>query len=87
MSFTIIWKSTVLDRLADFNVASTDAERKQMAGGVEHLNRQLEQNPLDVGESRHAGYRVAFPPLLMVTFSVDESNREVRVVHLVRFGR
>lgn len=87
MSFAIIWKSTVLDHLADLYVASTDAERRRMAGGVEHLNRQLEQAPLDVGESRHGGYRVAFPPLLMVTFFVDESSREVRVVHVVRFGR
>ncbi len=87
MNFTIIWKSSALDRLADLYVASPDAARQRMAGGVEHLNRQLAQDPLDVGESRHGGYRVAFPPLLMVTFFVDESSREVRVVHVVRFGR
>ena len=87
MNFTVIWKSTALDRLADIYVASSDTVRQRMAGGVENLNRQLEQDPLDVGESRHSGYRVAFPPLLMVTFSVDESSREVRVVHVVRFGR
>ena len=87
MNFTIVWKSTVLDRLADFYVASSDAARQRMARGVENLNRRLAQDPLDVGESRHGGYRVAFPPLLMVTFSVDESSRTVRVVHIVRFGR
>ena len=85
--YTVIWKSLLLDRLAAIYFAADVAERERMAVGVEAFNAQLAADPLDVGESRVGGYRVAFPPLLKVSFHVDEANRRVRVTDVIRYGR
>lgn len=85
--YTVIWKSLLLNRLADIYVAADVSERERMAVGVEGFNAQLAADPLDVGESRVGAYRVAFPPLLKVSFHVDEANRRVRVTDVIRYGR
>lgn len=81
------WLETTLDELANLYVAADRPERERMAAGVERLNARLAADPLDVGESRGGGYRVAFLPLLMVSFHVDEVNRMVRVTAVSRYGR
>ncbi len=85
--YTVIWKSLLLDRLADIYVTADASERERMAAGVEEFNAQLAADPLDVGESRVGGYRVAFPPLLKVSFHVNEANSRVRVTDVIRYGR
>ena len=85
--FEYRWLESTLDKLANIYVAANAAERERMAAGVEAFNAQLAVDPLDVGESRVGGYRVAFPPLLKVSFHVDESNRRVRVTDVIRYGR
>ena len=85
--FTVIWNTAVLDRLAELYVAAPVEERERMAVGVSSLNRRLADDPLDVGESRDANGRVAFPALLMVRFRVDVPARTVRVFGVSRFGR
>jgi hypothetical protein len=85
--YTVIWKSLLLDRLAVIYVDAEPDERERMALGVEAFNIRLALDPLDVGESRVGGYRVAFPPLLQVSFHVDEARRRVSVTDVIRFGR
>ena len=85
--FDYRWLESTLDKLADIYVAADAAERERMAAGVEAFNARLAVAPLDIGESRVSGYRVAFPPLLRVYFHVDESNRRVRVTDVIRYGR
>lgn len=85
--FEYHWLEAVLDKLAAIYVAASPADRDRMAAGVERFNERLAADPLDVGESRVAGFRVAFPPLLKVSFHVDEAARRVRVTDVVRYGR
>ncbi|HET6573903.1 MAG TPA: hypothetical protein VFG68_09895 [Fimbriiglobus sp.] len=85
--FEYRWLETTLDELANLYVAADRPEWERMAAGVERLNARLAADPLDVGESRGGGYRVAFLPLLMVSFHVDEVNRIVRVTAVSRYGR
>jgi hypothetical protein len=85
--FTVIWKTATLDRLADLYVAAGVPDRDRMAAGVDALNARLAADPLDVGESRSGVLRLAFPPLLAVSFLVDEANRVVRVTGVSRYGR
>ena len=85
--YTVVWRTTALDRLADLYVAASSAERERMAAGVEDLNTQLARDPLAVGESRDADRRVAFPDLLVVRYRVDTVQRVVRVTGVARFGR
>ena len=87
MTYEYRWLETALDKLAALYVDADVAERDRMAAGVERFNARLERDPLDVGESRVGGYRVAFPPLLKVSFHVDVVNRRVRVLDVIRYGR
>lgn len=85
--YTVFWRRSLLDHLADLYVAADATERERMAGGVERLNFRLAREPLEVGEARRDEFRVVFPPLLVVVFAVDEARRVVRVVSVNRYGR
>jgi hypothetical protein len=85
--YDVIWRTVMLDHLADLYVAATVPERERMARGIEGLNYRLAREPLEEGEARADGYRVAFPPFLFVTFHVDEVRRVVRVVSVRRYGK
>lgn len=85
--FDYRWLETVLDKLAAVYVSLDVPQQNRMAAGVERFNERLAADPLDLGESRGGGYRVAFTPLLMVTFHVNEAARRVRVTDVTRFGR
>ena len=85
--FRYHWSVAALDELADVYVNETAAHRERIAAGVEHFNRRLGDDPFDVGESRTKGYRVAFPPLLRVSFRVNKETRRVEVVSIIRYGK
>jgi hypothetical protein len=87
VNYTVIWRKQLLDRLADIYVAANGPDRERMADGVERLNGRLADDPSDVGESRQGGDRIDFPPLLLVTFTIDPANRVVRVTWVTRYGR
>src|SRR4051794_23937238 len=78
--FTVTWLNTPLDRLADAYVSGSPADRERMAVGIDALNSRLRSDPLDVGESRSEGFRIAFAPPLAVGFHVDEAGRDVTVM-------
>ena len=84
--YSVIWKTAALDHLADLYVAVSTEDRSRLSGGVESFNRQLEQDPSSIGESRTGGLRIAFLPLLVVTFQVNETTRVVRVLAVTRYG-
>ena len=86
MTYTIIWKTFQLDRLAEFYVDADSTDRDRMAAGVEGFNAQVASDPHGVGESRDRGYRVAFPVLLCIYFHADKVRRIVRVVRVTRYG-
>ena len=85
--FEYRWLEAALDKLAAIYVAADASERDRMAAGVEAFNAQLAADPLDVGESRVGGYRVAFPVLLRIYFHVDEGRHRVRVTDVTCYGR
>lgn len=85
--YTVFWRRSLLDHLADLYVAADVPERERMARGVEGLNRRLKSEPHEVGEARGDRFRIAFPPLLAVVFEVDEAEQVVRVVSVNRYGR
>ena len=87
MNYEVFWTTELLDRLAIIYVAFPLADQDRIANGVEHLNRRLAQDPLDVGESRSHAERVVFLPFLMITFRIDPVKRKVRILNLVRYGR
>ena len=86
MSYTVIWKVAMLDRLAELYVACDEEGQSRMGRGVENFNARLADDPFAVGESRSDGLRVAFTPLLTVSFHVDFAQRVVRVTKVSRYG-
>ncbi len=86
MNFSVVWRDSALDKLADLYVATSEDERDRMARGIESLNRRLADDPLNVGESRDGTFRIVFPPLLLVTFFVDEPRALVQVYGIARYG-
>lgn len=87
VNYRVTWHADILDALAEFYVQADTADQDRMAGGVEALNRQLADDPHSVGESREGEIRIAFLPLLIIRFRVDDYQRTVRVVGVGRFGR
>ncbi len=85
--FEYLWLESTLDKLADIYVTLDVDARERMAAGIELFNEQLATDPLEVGESRVGGFRVAFPPLLKVSFHVDVADRRVRVTDVTQYGR
>lgn len=51
------------------------------------LERQLQENPHEHGESREDGRRVLFLPPLAITVEVDDARRMVRLVRAWTFRR
>lgn len=84
--YAVIWKTFLLDRLADIYVLAGPGERTRIAVGLTSFNDRLAIDPFEVGESRDGGYRVAFPPLLQVSFHVDKASYRVRVTDIIRYG-
>lgn len=84
--YTVIWLEAVLDRLAELYVACDLTEQRRMSDGVDALNRRMSTDPHAVGESRGGTLRIAFPPLLSVSFRVIDSSHVVRVVGVSRYG-
>ncbi|MBA4191694.1 MAG: hypothetical protein C0467_27255 [Planctomycetaceae bacterium] len=85
--FKYLWLEATLDKLADIYITLDVSQRDRVAAGIELFNQQLATDPLEVGESRVGGFRVAFPPLLKVSFHVDVTNRRVRVTDVTQYGR
>jgi hypothetical protein len=85
--FEYRWLESALDKLADIYVMLELPDRDKMAAGVEAFNARLASDPLNEGESRISGFRLAFPPLLQVVFHVNENTRQVRVTDVTRYGK
>ncbi len=88
MTYSVVWRRAVLDMLADLYVTLSLADQQRVAAGVTAINARLASDPFAVGEGRNDDHnRIAFPPLLSVTFEIDPGARVVRVINVLRFGR
>ena len=87
MNYEVAWRADILDVLAQIYVSVKSEDRQRLAEGVEALNGRLADDPLSVGESREGAVRIAFPPLLVVRFRVNEQTKIVRIVGVGKFGR
>jgi hypothetical protein len=84
--YGFVWSRSVLEGLAEIYVAAAGPERDRMATGIEAFNSRIARAPLDVGESRGDGGRLAFIPLLAVWFEVNNSTQRVEVTGVARYG-
>lgn len=75
-------KATALDRLADVFVAADPADRDEIERAVERINKELADDPEQLGESRSSeNRRVWFSFPLMVMFEIRRPEGLVQVTH------
>jgi hypothetical protein len=58
--YTVIWRVSALDALANVYVQANPTDRARMASAIASLNSRLKDDPLAEGESRSGGNRIAF---------------------------
>jgi hypothetical protein len=88
VTYAVVWRRVVLDMLADHYITLPLADQRLAAAGVASLNSRLASDPFEVGEGRDDDSdRIAFLPLLCVSFEVDPASRTVRVTGVSRSGR
>ena len=85
--YRVIWSAVALDQLAGFYLTFDLETQRRVADAVEALNRRLQERPLDEGEARAGQGRVVFIDRLIVGFSVDSVEREVRIAGVTAYGR
>jgi len=78
MSYTVTWKPSARDALAEIWLRS--AERSSVAGAANSIDVLLRFNPAEQGESREGNSRVLIIRPLAVAFDVHEPDRRVDIL-------
>jgi hypothetical protein len=78
--FTVIWRHSALDALADAVVQADQSTRDAIEQAVIRLNNRLASNPSGLGESRPGpGRRIAHDHPCAIRFTVEAADQVVRV--------
>jgi hypothetical protein len=85
MKYTVAWKPAAERELAA--IWNTAPDRQAVTDAANALDKLLQVDPEDVGESRAAGTRITFAPPLGVRFFVQEQDRKVVVFAVWRFKK
>jgi hypothetical protein len=80
VSFRVIFVPQANRDLVDLWIESD--QQQQMTTAVDHLVKQLQSNPSEVGEARSANRRVAFQSPIGIAFEVDQALQQVTVYQL-----
>ena len=82
MTYTVVWKSHALSRLAEIWADTTDREAVRAAADAIEL--LLRNDPRSQGESRSGSTRILRETPLVVAYEIREDDRIVEVLS-VRF--
>ena len=82
MKFTVIWKPTADEQLAEIWLTAED--RTAVTVAADELMAGLREAPLTLGESRDSLRRVAIRSPLAIHFEVQEADRLVFVLRVHR---
>jgi hypothetical protein len=85
MKYTVVWKPVAERELAALWNAAVD--RRTITDAANALDKMLQVDAEEVGESRSGGTRIAFAPPLGVRFVVQEQDRMVVVFAVWRFKK
>jgi plasmid stabilization system protein ParE len=81
--YTVRWKQSALDRLAELWLDAAD--RDAVNAAVLEIDRSLASNPNEAGESRSENVRVIFCQPIGCFFFIDESRDVVEVLRVWTF--
>ena len=78
MKYTVIWKPSARQRLADVWIVADD--RRAVASAADAIDRVLRDDPLEQGESRGGSARILIVLPLAVVYDVREDDRLVEIL-------
>ena len=85
MKWTVVYLPECEQELA--NLWLDPVSRADIADAANRIDRLLQRNPDQVGESRdEEGQRIVFVAPLAVLFNVKQDDRLVEVIHVWAFG-
>ncbi len=87
MKYTVQWSRRALDAVVRYWLPATSTDRREITKATAAIDRLLKNDPNHEGESREPGERILFIDPLIVTVSVDDSNRIVRILNVRRNKR
>jgi hypothetical protein len=85
MNYTVEWLREAENQVMVLWLRSAD--KNAVTHYVDQLDKLLARNPLDHGESRSLGMRLAFFRPLCVRYHVDENAKKVTVMAIRWVGR
>ncbi len=80
MSYTVTWKRSAADQLAEIWMSAID--RRAVTAAADTLDAALRADPCQHGESRGAASRVVIVPPLAVVYEVFEADRTVEILSI-----
>jgi hypothetical protein len=83
--FRVEWIQSALDELARLWTQADAALRQGLSAAGNEIDRRLQRNPVNEGESRPEGRRITFVAPLAVTFRADVASRTVTVIEIRLF--
>jgi len=78
MKYTVVWKPSVRDRLAEMWIDAPD--RRAVSDAAHRIDQLLQEGPADRGESRDEGTRILVELPLAVVYEIAEDDRLVQVL-------
>ena len=81
--YTVRWKRSALDRLTEIWLNASD--RAAINSAVEEIDRNLQLNPHDAGESRSEHVRIIFSQPIGAFFYIDDCAKLSKCYGFGRF--
>jgi hypothetical protein len=85
MNYTVVWRKRAENQLTALWLRA--ANKDAVAGYAEQIERILQRNPTDQGESRAGHVRLWFHRPISVLFQIDEAAKRVTVMAIKWVGR
>ena len=85
MTYTVLWSRTAENEL--IALWADQADRAAVTAAADAIDRLLQRNPADQGESRSDSTRVMFLAPLGVLFEIQEKDRKVYVLRVWKISQ
>ncbi len=80
--FQVVWLEQALDELAAIWTKADSNQRKSISDAARAIDRLLERDPDNQGESRSAGQRILIQVPVAIRFEIRHQRGLVRVLHI-----
>lgn len=85
MKFSLEWKQTATDELAEIWLRANSETRRKITVATGNVDLMLKSDPYGHSESRDADRRIMFVAPLAITFRVDPEADNVEVLRVRQF--